>query len=102
MNVNPFDLRPTFGTVARPKPAAAALGRSAAPAAAPRPERKPEPPRCELLTTEEAAAYLNRKPSWVRQVLRHTIPVVKIGQQVRYERRELDAYIAMNREVPVR
>jgi excisionase family DNA binding protein len=61
-------------------------------------------PDSDLFDTEQAAAYLNVKPSWVRQVLRYDdqIRPVKLGQKVRYEKRELDAYIANHRQVPVR
>jgi len=55
-----------------------------------------------LLNVTEAATYINKKKIWVYRNLRWQMPVVKIGQQIFFEKRELDAYIAGHRENPAR
>jgi hypothetical protein len=55
-----------------------------------------------LLNVDEAAEYIHRNKVWVYRVLRYKVPVVKLGQQVFFEKRELDALIANHREVPAR
>ena len=55
-----------------------------------------------LLSVDEAAEYIGVPKSWVYSTLRWQVPVVKIGQKVKFEKRELDAYIANCREVPAR
>ena len=55
-----------------------------------------------LLSVDEAAEYIGVPKSWVYSTLRYEVPVVKIGQKVKFEKRELDAYIANCREVPAR
>jgi excisionase family DNA binding protein len=48
-----------------------------------------------LLTAEQAAALLNVRPSWVREATRRKrLPCVRFGKHVRYDRRELAAYVA--------
>lgn len=50
-----------------------------------------------LLTTEQAAAYLNLSPATLhtwRCTKRHVLPYVKVGNRyVRYNRADLDAFI---------
>ena len=51
-----------------------------------------------LLTAAEAAAYLGRSERAVRQLIfKRQIPVVKIGRNVRIDRRDLDTLIMENR-----
>ncbi len=54
-------------------------------------------PQSNLLTTEEAAAYLGVKPRslevW-RCVKRYGIPYVKVGRLIKYRQSELDAWLA--------
>ncbi len=52
-----------------------------------------------LLTTEQAAEYLNIPISQVRRRVRYEIVPVKIGKHIRYEKRDLDAYISMHKEI---
>ena len=51
-----------------------------------------------LMTSVEAADYLSVRPQtlakWRMQDGKHTIPFVKIGKAVRYQRSELNKYIA--------
>ena len=49
----------------------------------------------ELLTCEEAAAYLRLAPQTVYRLLRAgALPGVKVGRQWRVRRADLDAYLA--------
>jgi excisionase family DNA binding protein len=54
-----------------------------------------------LLTTEEAAQYLAISAStlygWVWQ---RRIPFVKIGRALRFDLRDLEAFVEVNRQVP--
>lgn len=51
---------------------------------------EPEP----YITTEEAAAYLAKPPSWLYQNARRLgIPRTPLGRQWRYRRTELDAWM---------
>ncbi|MGZ3731897.1 MAG: helix-turn-helix domain-containing protein [Bdellovibrionota bacterium] len=44
---------------------------------------------------EEVALYLNLKPSKIRSmVFRRELPYIKIGRLVRFQRQEIDAWIA--------
>jgi hypothetical protein len=53
-----------------------------------------------LLTREEAAALLRKPTSWLRYAERkRLVPFVKIGQQIRYLRADLEKWIA-GRSVP--
>ena len=50
----------------------------------------------ELLTREEAAAYLGVKPQTLavwHTTRRHKIPLIKVGSKVRYRRADLDAWL---------
>jgi|GEM_PF-2606586 len=48
-----------------------------------------------LLTVAEAAALLGVRPSWVyAQTCRRRIPFVKLGALVRFDRAELDKWVA--------
>ena len=51
----------------------------------------------ELLTTEDAAAYLNIKPqtlnNW-RVTGRYALPFIRVGRLCRYRMADLDAFIA--------
>jgi len=55
-----------------------------------------------LLTVEDAAAFLQVKVSWVYEHVRpHTgdrLPVIRVGKYLRFDRRELRAYIDAKRE----
>ena len=53
-------------------------------------------PKPDLLTTDEAAAYLGVKPGTLevwRCVKRHRIPYLKIGRLVKYRRVDLDVWL---------
>lgn len=55
----------------------------------------------ELLTTEEAAAYLKLKPNTLerwRVQYPHRLPFVKIGRTVKYRLEDLQAFISGNRQ----
>jgi excisionase family DNA binding protein len=56
-----------------------------------------------LLTTEEAAAYLGIKPRslevW-RCVGRYGIPFIKVGRLVKYRKADLDAFLAARTHTP--
>jgi excisionase family DNA binding protein len=47
----------------------------------------------QLLSVEEAAAYLRMSVSWVNQTLRKFCPARKIGRRVRYLKDDLDRFI---------
>jgi len=52
-----------------------------------------------LLNAEQAAALLNVKTSWVREATRRKrLPCHRFGKHVRYDRRELAAYVAEHAE----
>ncbi len=55
-----------------------------------------------LLTTEQAAAYLNMSPATLhtwRCTKRNSLPYVKLGGRfVRYEQSDLDAFIKANKQ----
>ena len=54
----------------------------------------------EWLTTEEAAAYLNVAPRWLkRAIAERRITRYKLGRHNRFKRSDLDAYVE-NRCVP--
>lgn len=57
-----------------------------------------------VLSTEEAAAYINRSVGFVRRVLRHEVPVVQHGerQPCFYYRQDLDVWLARNTHEPIR
>jgi excisionase family DNA binding protein len=47
-----------------------------------------------LLTTEEAAEYLRLKPGTIRNwVNTHKIPYIKMGRNVRFDMKVLDAWL---------
>jgi excisionase family DNA binding protein len=51
----------------------------------------------ELLSRDEAAAYLGVKPQTLavwHTTHRYSIPLVKVGSKVRYRRADLDAWLA--------
>jgi excisionase family DNA binding protein len=49
--------------------------------------------------TEQAAAYLNVRPSWVRGAVQtRRIPHVKLGKHVRFLQEDLDSWIVQQRE----
>ena len=51
-----------------------------------------------LLTTEEAAKYLNVKPRFIRHLRQQGVLCpVKVGRLVRYESSHLDAFIERSR-----
>lgn len=56
------------------------------------------------LTTEEAAALLGVLPetlaSW-RCLGRYNLPYIKVGRAVRYDRRDIDAWLASRRTTAV-
>ena len=57
-------------------------------------------PDSELLTTRQAAELLQVKDSWFHQ--RHhygklPFPYTKVGQQLRFKRRDLEVYLKSNR-----
>ena len=56
----------------------------------------------ELLTVHDAARYLNVSPSWVYEHTRDTVddrlPCVKLGKYLRFDRRDLRAYVDAKRE----
>jgi excisionase family DNA binding protein len=58
-------------------------------------------PACDLLTVHEAAQLLKVSVSWVYQHLRPDtedgLPLVKIGRSLRFDRRDLHAYIDVKR-----
>ncbi len=58
----------------------------------------------ELLTVIDAARFLNVPLSWVYEHARGTgpdrLPVVKLGKYLRFDRRDLRAYIDSKREAP--
>ena len=57
-------------------------------------------PVSDLLTRSQAAAYLNIKPQTLSVWLctkRYPLPYVKVGRCVRYQRADLDAFIASRR-----
>ncbi len=50
----------------------------------------------ELLTRDEAAAYIGVKPQTLavwHTTKRYNIPLVKVGSKVRYRRADLDAWL---------
>ncbi len=53
-----------------------------------------------LLTVDETAAYLRRPKRWVYYVLRYEIPIVKAGNRIFFEKRDLDVWIATHKELP--
>ena len=61
--------------------------------------RGAQPPQSDLLTTEQAAAYLGVKPRslevW-RCVGRYGLPYLKVGRLVRYRQSDLDAFLERN------
>ena len=55
----------------------------------------------DLLTTEEAAAYLKLKPNTLerwRSQYPHRLPFVKIGRTVKYRKEYLNAFVSENRQ----
>jgi hypothetical protein len=47
-----------------------------------------------LLTREEAAALINRRPSWLRYAERHKlVPFVRVGGRIRYRATDLARWI---------
>ena len=56
----------------------------------------------ELLTVHDAARYLNVSVSWVYEHTRDNrsgrLPFVKLGKYLRFDRRDLRAYIDANRQ----
>jgi excisionase family DNA binding protein len=53
----------------------------------------------DLLTNEEAAAYLDTKPATLenwRCTRRYPLPYVRIGSNVRYRRKDLDEFLEKN------
>ena len=65
----------------------------------PHTQRSDQTPQSDLLTTEQAAAYLGVKPRslevW-RCVGRYDLPYIKVGRLVRYRRSDLDAFLERN------
>jgi excisionase family DNA binding protein len=60
--------------------------------------KKPKP-ASDLLDIEEAAAFLSVTPRWMRRaVFEKRIPYYKIGGQLRWKRRDLEAYLNRQRE----
>jgi excisionase family DNA binding protein len=56
----------------------------------------------DLLTPQEAAAYLRVRPSWVYEAARgRRLPHIKVGRHLRFMREDLDAWLAAQR-VPSR
>ena len=53
-----------------------------------------------LLTVDETAAYLRRPKRWVYYVLRYEIAIVKAGNRIFFEKRDLDVWIATHKELP--
>jgi excisionase family DNA binding protein len=53
-----------------------------------------------LMTVDEAAAYLRRPRRWVYYTLRYEIPIMKAGNRIFFEKRDLDVWIATHKEVP--
>lgn len=53
-----------------------------------------------LMTVDETAAYLRRPRRWVYYTLRYEIPIVKAGNRIFFEKRDLDVWIATHKEVP--
>jgi excisionase family DNA binding protein len=55
----------------------------------------------ELLTVQEAAHFLKVPVSWLYEHVRpdrqDRVPVVKLGKYLRFDRRDLEAYIDANR-----
>lgn len=55
--------------------------------------------RARLLSVEEAAAYLNVSPRWIRSaVFEQRFATVRLGRCVRIETDELDRYVEANRQ----
>jgi excisionase family DNA binding protein len=56
---------------------------------------------CDLLTVREAAQFLKVPVSWIYEHVRpdtdDRLPVVKIGKYLRFDRRDLHAYIDAKR-----
>lgn len=51
----------------------------------------------DLLTTPEAASYLNVTDRWMRRaVADRRVPFVKVGRLLRFRRKALDEFIAAN------
>jgi excisionase family DNA binding protein len=51
-----------------------------------------------LMTTEEAAEFLNKSPWWIRENIGILgIPAVKLGRQWRFKREELERWLELNR-----
>jgi len=62
-----------------------------------------------LLTAEDAATFLHVNISWIYEHARpqasDRLPVIKVGKYLRFDRRDLRAYVAAKREsarVPAR
>ena len=64
--------------------------------------RHSEPGYDELLTVHDAARLLNVSVSWVYEHTRDNaddrLPVLKLGKYVRFERRDLRAYVEVKRD----
>jgi excisionase family DNA binding protein len=61
----------------------------------------PDSSFCDLLTVEETAQFLKVSVSWVYEHVRpdaeDRLPVVKLGKYLRFDRRDLRAYIDAKR-----
>jgi len=58
----------------------------------------PRPPKPDLLSMKEAAEYLHMTERWVkRSVIERRFPSARLGNVVRIERTDLDAYLANSR-----
>lgn len=55
-----------------------------------------------LLSAEDAASFLQVKVSWIYEHARpkasDRLPVIKVGKYLRFDRRDLHAYVAAKRE----
>ena len=55
----------------------------------------------DLLTADEVAAMLKVKPSWVYERIRHrkglSLPHIKLGHYVRFERRAVEQFVRRQR-----
>ena len=60
---------------------------------------RPEPA---ILSTPEAAAYINRPVNFVRRVLQYEVPVVQHGQRgpLFFYKTDLDRWLVTNTRVP--
>jgi excisionase family DNA binding protein len=55
-------------------------------------------PTPRLWTTQQAAAYLGVRPSWLYEAAREgRVPVVRLGKHLRFLKEDLDAWIAKHR-----